>query len=340
MPTTATDRETTMRAVIASEYGPPADVLGLADIDTPAVGDDDVLVRVHAAGVNWADWAITRGLPYIIRPLYGLRRPRRRVRGSDVAGTVAAVGRHVTRLRPGDAVFGWCAGAFAEYARADARKLAPKPAGLTFEQAAAVPEAGVVALQALRDVARLRPGQKVLVNGASGGIGTFAVQLAKAFGADVTGVCSTANLDLVRSIGADRVIDYTREDFTTRGERYDLILDIADTHPLSARRRALTPTGTLIPNSGEGGRWTGSAGRVIKARLLSPFVSQRLRPFVVKPTVGDLDALGALVDAGTVTPVVGGTYPLHATAEAVEHVGRGHTRGKVVITVGSSPWKP
>src|SRR5215210_1566810 len=241
-----------MKAIVHDEYG-SSDVLELRDIDRPEIADDEVLVHVHAAGVNPGDWAIMSGLPYIARPVYGLRKPKNAVRGTDVAGTVQAVGNSVTRLQPGDEVVGWCSGlggAFAEYASVSEDALALKPANLTFEQAAAVPMAGFVALQALRDHGDVRAGQKVLINGASGGIGTFAVQIAKALGAEVTGVCSTRNVEMVRSIGADHVIDYTREDFTQSGQKYDVMLDAVGSRSLSDLRRALTPTGTLVPNGG------------------------------------------------------------------------------------------
>ena len=325
-----------MKAVVQDAYGPAA-VLETRDIGRPEIGGDQVLVRVRAAGVNPADWAIMGGLPYIARPVYGLRRPKNAVRGTDVAGTVEAIGAGVTRLRPGDEVFGWCGGlggAFAEYAAASAGALAPKPADLTFEQAAAVPMAGLVALQALRDHGGVRAGQDVLINGASGGIGTFAVQIAKALGAGVTGVCSTRNVDMVRSIGADHVIDYTQEDFTRKHRRYDFILDNVANHPLSDLRGALTPTGTLVPNGGGfDNRWFASGGRVVGAHVLNRFVGHRLRPFLVSPKFEDLVVLKELIEAGKVTPVIGRTYPLRETPEAVGHVGGGHARGKVVITV-------
>ena len=322
-----------MKAIVQEAYGSPREVLAFRDIEQPSPAKDGVLLRVHAAAVNWADHAIVRGIPYVFRLGYGLRRPRSAVRGMDVAGTVEAVGDRVERLRPGDPVLGQGTGAFAELATAPERNLVPKPSRVSFEQAAAVPVAGLCALQALRDAGNLRAGQKVLINGASGGIGTFAVQIAKAFGAEVTGVCSTPNLELVRSLGADHVIDYTREDFTESGERYDVILDIADNRTLSDRRRVLAPTGTLIPNSGEGGRWFGSLGRIAKARLVSPFVRQRLHPFVSMPKRADLVALNELLASGTVTPVVGRTYPLIEVPEAIQYVGEGHARGKVVIAV-------
>jgi NADPH:quinone reductase-like Zn-dependent oxidoreductase len=323
-----------MKAIVQDTYGAP-EVLELRDIDKPAVGDDEVLVRVRAAAVNPADWAIMGGLPYIARPVYGgLRKPKNRVRGTDVAGEVEAVGTSVTRFRPGDAVFGWCNGAFAEYASVSDDALEPMPANLTFEHAAAAPLAGFVALQALRDKGKVRAGQKILVNGASGGIGTFAVQIAKSFGADVTGVCSTRNVDLVRSIGADHVIDYTREDFTQTGQRYDFILDNVGNQSLSDLRRALTPAGTLVPNSGGfDNRWFASLGRVVSAHVMSPFVSQTLRPFVMSPKHEDLVVLKDLMEAGKVTPVIDRTYPLSEVSQALGYVGGGHARGKVVITV-------
>jgi NADPH:quinone reductase-like Zn-dependent oxidoreductase len=322
-----------MKAMIQSHYG-SADVLVLGDIEQSAIGDDEVLVRVRAAGVNPADWAVMSGLPYIARPVYGLRRPKVAVRGTDVAGEVEAVGRSVTRFRPGDAVFGWANGSFAEYAAVAEDALAPKPANLSFEQAAVVPMAGLVALQAVRDHGKVRPGQKVLINGASGGIGTFAVQIAKALGAEVTGVCSTPNVELVRSIGADHVIDYTNDDFTRRPERYDFILDNAANHSLSRLRGALTETGTLVPNAGAfHNRWFAGGGRVISANVLSRFVSQTLRPFLVTPNLADLVALKDLIEAGKVTPVLERTYPLGETSRAMDHVGAGHARGKVAITM-------
>jgi NADPH:quinone reductase-like Zn-dependent oxidoreductase len=266
--------------------------------------------------------------------LYGLRKPKNGVRGTDVAGEVEAIGTSVTRFRPGDEVFGWCNGSFAEYAATSEDALALKPANLTFEQAAAVPESGQVALQALRDLGKLRPGQKVLINGASGGTGTFAVQIAKSLGADVTGVCSTRNVDLVRSIGADHVIDYTREDFTQKGQRYDFILDNVGKHSLSSLRRALTPAGILVPNSGGfDNRWFASGGRVISANVLSLFVRQTLRTFLMRRKQDDLVILKESIEAGKITPVIGRTYPLNETPQAIVQVGGGHTRGKVVITM-------
>jgi NADPH:quinone reductase-like Zn-dependent oxidoreductase len=325
-----------MKAIVQDKYGSP-EVLELRDIDKPEIGDDEVLVRIRVAGANPADWAIMSGLPYIARPVYGLRKPKNAVRGTDVAGTVEAVGTGVRRLQPGDEVFGWCSGlggAFAEYASVSEDALAPKPANLTFEQAAAVPMAGLVALQALRDHGGVRAGQKVLINGASGGIGTFAVQIAKALGAEVTGVCSTRNVEMVRSIGADHVIDYTREDFTHKDRRYDFILDNVANHSLSDLRRALTPTGTLVPNGGGfDNHWFASGGRVISAHVLKRFVSHRLRPFLMSLKFEDLVVLKELIEAGKVTPVIDRTYPLSEASQAIGHVGEGHARGKVVITL-------
>jgi NADPH:quinone reductase-like Zn-dependent oxidoreductase len=325
-----------MKTMVQDEYGSP-DVLELRDIDKPEIGDDEVLVHVRAASVNPGDWAIMSGLPYIARPIYGLRKPKNAVRGTDVAGTVEAVGADVSRLQRGEEVFGWCSrlgGAFAEYAAASEDALAPKPANLTFEQAAAVPMAGIVALQALRDHGNVRAGQKVLINGASGGIGTFAVQIAKSLGAEVTGVCSTRNLEMVRSIGADHVIDYTREDFTQRNERYDFILDNVANHSLSGLRGALTRTGTLVPNGGGfDNHWFASGGRVISAHVLNRFVSHTLRPFVVSPKLEDLVVLKEFIEAGKVKPVLDSAYPLGEASQAIGHVGEGHARGKVAITV-------
>jgi len=326
-----------MLAMVQDTYG-SAEVLQLRDIDKPAIADDEVLVRVRAAGVNPADWAIMSGLPYIARPVYGMRKPKNAVRGTDVAGQVEAVGTGVTRFQPGDEVFGWCIGAYAEYAAVSEGALVLKPANLTFEQAAAVPMAGLVALQALRDHGNVQAGQTVLVNGASGGIGTFAVQIAKSLGADVTGVCSTRNMDMVRSIGADHVIDYTQKDFTRSGQRYDFILDNVANHSLSDLRGALTPTGTLVPNGGGfDNRWFASGGRVIRANVLKRSVDRRLRPFLVSPKLEDLVVLKELIEAGKITPVMDRTYPLSETPQAIGHVGEGHAQGKVAITMEATP---
>jgi NADPH:quinone reductase-like Zn-dependent oxidoreductase len=325
-----------MKTIVQHEYGSSA-VLELRNIGKPEIEDNEVLVHVHAAGVNPGDWAIMNGLPFIARPVYGLRKPKNAVRGTDVAGTVEAVGAGVTRLRPGDEVFGWCSGlggAFAEYASVSEEQLALKPTNFSFEQAAAVPMAGIVALQALRDHGGVRDGQKVLINGASGGIGTFAVQIAKTFGAEVTGVCSTRNVDLVRSIGADHVIDYTREDFTQKGRRYDFILDNVANHSLSELRAVLTPAGTLVPNGGGfDHHWFASGGRVISAHVLKRFVNHRLQPFVVSPKLEDLLLLKELIESGKVTSVIDRTYPLSEASQAIGYVGEGHAQGKVAIIV-------
>ena len=325
-----------MRAIVQDTYGTAA-VLELRDIDAPEIEDHKVLVCVHAAGVNPADWAIMSGLPYIARPVYGLRRPKVRIRGTDVAGHVKAVGANVTRIRPGDEVFGWSTGSFADYVAVSEDALSPKPANLTFEQAAAVPMAGLVALQALRDHGHVQAGQHILINGASGGVGTFAVQIAKSLGATVTGVCGTTNMDLVRSIGADHVIDYTREDFTRNGQRYDVILDNVGNHSLAGLRRALTPSGTLVPNGGRfDNHWFAGGGRVISASVSSRFVSQTLQPFLVSPRLADLIVLTTLIEADKLIPVIDRSYPLSETPDAVHYVGEGHAHGKVVVTVGEA----
>ena len=327
-----------MKAIIYRKYGSP-DRLELQEVDEPVVEDGEVLVRVLGAAVNPGDWDLLHGTPYVLRPTSGLRRPRNKVLGLAVAGRVKAVADNVSKFQPGDEVYAEISkGGFAEYASVSQDALALKPSNLTFGQAAAVPVAGVTAWQGLREVGRVRPGQKVLINGASGGVGTFAVQVAKAFGADVTGVCSTANVDLVRSIGADHVIDYTREDFTRSGQQYDLIFDNVGNRSLPALRRALSPKGMLIPNSNKGGgRWFGAfLGRAFKALLLSPFVSQRLRPFAATGKREDLVVLTELIEAGKVVPVIDRTYPLNETPAALSHYGGGHARGKVIIAVAQN----
>jgi NADPH:quinone reductase-like Zn-dependent oxidoreductase len=321
-----------MKAIVHSRYGPP-DVLELKDIDKPAVNDDDVLVRVHAAAVGKGDWLTVQGLPYVARMRYGLPNPKHPVPGFDVAGRIEAVGSNVTQLHPGDEVFGGCDGSFAEYASVPESQLARKPTNLTFEQAAAVPISGFAALQALRDTGGVQPGQTVVIIGASGGVGGFAVQLAKAYGAEVTGVCSTKSLDMVRSIGADHVIDYTQEDFTRSGQRYDLILEMAGNRSLADLRRALTPKGTLVLVGGSGGKWFMGTGRTLRAVMTSPFVGQRLRSFLSKPKRTDLVVLRELIEAGKVTPVIDRTFPLNAAPEAISYVGERSTQGKTVITV-------
>jgi NADPH:quinone reductase-like Zn-dependent oxidoreductase len=304
-PGTGADRPA-MQAVIQHRYGGP-ETLTVAETARPVAGERDVLIRVHAAGLNVADDVIMRGVPYFLRLFAGARRPRHGIRGVDVAGTVAAVGSQVTNLRPGDEVFGGTAGAFAgggfaEYASVPRDKVVAKPPGLTFAQAAAVPVAAVTALRALRDAARVRPGQRVLVNGASGGVGTFAVQIAKALGADVTGVCSTGNAALVASIGADAVIDYTRDDFTRQPFRYDAVLDNVANRPLAACLHAVRPGGTLVPNANTPGRWFGGLGRIIKAQLIAPFVRQRIRTCHGTPNRPDLLTITELIGSGQLTP--------------------------------------
>jgi NADPH:quinone reductase-like Zn-dependent oxidoreductase len=316
-----------MKAIAQNDYGSP-DVFELKEIDKPVVTDDDVLVCVHAAALHAGDVFVMRGDPYIARMSAGWPKPKDYVPGYDVAGQVEAVGKNVTRYQPGDEVFGACQRTCAEYVCSAADKFAPKPANLTFEQAAAVPTSAVTALRGLRDAGRAQPGQKVLINGASGGVGTFAVQIAKAFGAEVTGVCSTRNVDMVRSIGADHVIDYTQEDFTQRGQRYDLILDNVANRSFSDCRRVLAPQGTLIPNSGHSG-----LSYIIKALVRSAFMRQQGRPYIAIPNHEDLVVLKELIESGKVTPVIDRTYPLSETPEAFRYLDEGHARGKVVITV-------
>ena len=323
-----------MKAIVQDEYG-EADVLRLEEIDRPGIEPGRVLVHVHAAGVDRGVWHLMAGLPYPIRLAgYGLRAPKNRVRGLDVAGRVEAVADDVTTLEPGAEVYGIADGSFAEYASARADKLAPKPANLTFEQAAAVPVSGITALEGVRDHGRVQPGHKVLVIGASGGVGSFALQIAKAFGAEVTGVCSTAKVDMVRSLGADRVVDYTRAGITDSGERYDVILDTGGQRSLSELRRALTPHGTLVIIGGEtGGRWLGGTDRLLRALVLSPFVRQKLRMFVGSESALHLEFLTKLIEAGEVVPAVDRTYPLSEAPAAVRYMTEGRARGKVVITV-------
>jgi NADPH:quinone reductase-like Zn-dependent oxidoreductase len=325
-----------MKAITQDRYGGP-EVLELSDIDQPIPDGDQVLVRVQAAGLHRGDWHVMTGLPYLIRvvvPTLGLRKPKVPVRGMDVAGTVEAVGPNVTRFQPGEEVFGWADGAFAEYAAAPQDQLAPKPASLGFEQAAAVPTSGFAALQGLRDSGEVQPGQQVLIIGAAGAVGLFAVQLAKTFGAQVTGVASTTQLELVWSVGADEVIDYTRDDVTDGTRRWDLILDTAGHRSLSQLRRALTPKGTLVIVGSEGrGRWLGGFDRSLRAPLLARLVGQRLRMLASKPGQQDLQTLRELLEAGKLTPVIDRNYPLGDVPEAMRQMVEGHTRGKLVITV-------
>jgi NADPH:quinone reductase-like Zn-dependent oxidoreductase len=319
-----------MQAIVQDRYG-AAEVLESRDIDRPEIGDGEVLVRVHAASIHVGDVIVMTGSPFLMRLATGLRKPRNRVPGTDIAGTVEAVGKDVNGLRPGDDVFGWCMGAFAEYASASEDHFALKPANLTFDQAAAVGVSATTALQLLRDDGHLQPGLKVLINGASGGVGTFAVQIAKAFGAEVTGVCSTKNVELVRSLGADHVIDYTKEDFRKGGRRYDLILDNVGDHSMSATRRALASNGKLLSNGG--GHAGGAIGRVIRLAVASTFVRQQGKPSVKTQNRADLQVLMELVEAGKLTPVIDGTYPLPETPRAIGRVAAGHARGTVVIAV-------
>lgn len=323
-----------MKAITYDKYGSP-DVLQLQEIDKPVVNDDEVLVRVRAAAVHPGDWLVLTGQPHFIRLIFGLRRPRKSIPGFDLAGNVEAVGKNTTEFQPGDEVFGGCKdGTCAEYVSVSEDALALKPAGLTFEQAGAVPTSGVAALRTVRDGAKVQAEHTVLINGASGGVGTFAVQIAKSLGAEVTGVCSERNADMVRSIGADHVIDYTQEDFAQGEKRYDFILDNVGNYSLSDLRRLLTPSGTLIPNNGtSGGRWFGTVGRTVGALVLSLFLRRQGRPVVAEPRKEDLVALKELIEAGEVTPVIDRTYALSETAEAMTYVGEGHARGKVVITV-------
>jgi len=323
-----------VKAIVQDKYG-SAEVLRLSDIDKPEPGDDDVLIQVHAAGVDPGVWHLMAGLPYLVRIMgFGFLRPKTRVRGRDVAGTVEAVGRNVAQFKAGDQVYGICDGAFAEHACGKARQFAPKPANLSFEQAAAVPISALTALHGLREAGQLKQGQKVLVIGASGGVGTYAVQLAKAFGAEVTGVCSTAKMDLVRSIAADHVVDYSCEDFTDGTRRFDLILDTGGRRPLSRLVRALSPRGTLVIVGGEGGdRWLGGFQRQMLAPLRSLFSKHNLLGLVPNERQEDLLTLKEFIEAGKVTPIVDRCYPLGEAAEAIRYLEQGHARGKVVIKI-------
>lgn len=320
-----------MKAFVQTGYG-PAKVIVPRELDVPTPGAGDLLVRIHAASLAAGDRFIMRGEPFPARLAVGLPKPRKdHVVGHDFAGVVAAAGAGITGFQAGEAVYGECRGSCAEYACADAARIAHKPGALTFEQAAAVPTSACTALQGLRDQARVLPGQKVLINGASGGVGPFAVQIAKALGAEVTGVCSTRNVEMVLSIGADHVIDYTKEDFTQGGPRYDVIMDNVASHSLSETRRALTPDGIHIPSSGHAGM-----GWIIAASLTAPFVRRQGKPFVASTNSADLAALADLVDAGKVTPVIDEVYPFERTPEAFGYIDGGHVRGKVVIAVGAS----
>ncbi|HET6629279.1 MAG TPA: NAD(P)-dependent alcohol dehydrogenase [Woeseiaceae bacterium] len=326
-----------VKAIVFCQYG-SADVLALEDIEKPVPGSDEILVRVHAAGVNPADWHFMRGKPYIIRLISGLRVPRDIRLGLDFAGTVEAVGRNVTRLQPGDAVFGDSSGAFGEYLTVHKDgPIVEIPAGVTFEQAASAPIAGLTALQALRDAGGVQAGDRVLINGASGGVGTFAVQIAKHYGAHVTGVCSTRNLEMVRAIGADAVIDYTQENFTEGEQRYDLILDMVGNHSLSDLRQVMEPDGTTVMvGDSDIGLWIDPLVGPVKGMIYSAFVSQEFAPFLTSPNQADLALLGELMAAGTVTPVIDRRYALSEVPDAIRYMEKGHARGKVVITGLSS----
>ena len=322
-----------MKAIIRDAYG-SVDALRLADIDQPVAGEVDVLVHVHAAGVDQGVWHLMTGTPYAMRLAgFGIRAPKNALLGYDVAGRIEAVGTQVTQFRPGQEVFGTCRGSFAEYAVARADRLLPKPGNVTFEQAAVVPISGFAALQAVREQGGVRSGQRVLIIGAGGGVGTFAVQIAKADGAEVTGVCSASKAELVRSIGADHVIDYTREDFVDGRNRYDVILDIAGNRSLSELRRALTPRGTLVIVGGEdAGRWLGIR-RQLRAAALSPFVRQKLGFFISKERPEDLEELRKLLEAGTIRPVVDKTFPLEEVPAAIQYLRDGRARGKIVVVI-------
>ena len=327
------DAESSMKAIVQHRYGPP-EVLRVEERPKPECGPGEVLVRVRAAGVNIGDWHLMRGIPFVVRLMFGFRAPKEPIPGSDVAGTVESVGEGVTSLRPGDAVFGWCKGAFAEQACAPAEQFRKTPVGISFEQAAATGGSAITALQALRDQGRVQAGQRVLVIGASGGVGTFAVQIAKAFGAHVTGVCSTTKLEMVRSIGADEVIDYTREDFAAGDARYDLVLDVYGSPSLKRCRHVLAAEGTYVLIGGSIDGWM---TRNLKVFLTNPFVSQTLRTFVSQPSAADLEVLRDLLEQRKITPVIDRTWPLEQAAAALAHVGEAHARGKTVLQVAPGP---
>ena len=322
-----------MKAIVYYNYGSP-DVLKCEEIEKPAAGDNEVSIKVRAASVNPLDWHFMRGAPYVVRIMTGLLKPKVTRLGVDVAGQVEAVGRNVTQFKPGDEVFGACRGAFAEYACTAESAVVMKPDNVTFEQAGSVHVAALTALQGLRDKGRIQPGQKVLINGAAGGVGTFAVQIAKSFGAEVTGVCSTRNVDMVRSIGADRVIDYTQEDFTKTGQHYDIFFDCFANHSLSACRRVLNPKGIYIAIGGPSGSTIGILAGWITALVWSWFVSQKFVTFMARSNKEDLTILRELMAAGKVTPVIDRRYKLSEVPEAIRYLEEGHARGKVVITLG------
>jgi NADPH:quinone reductase-like Zn-dependent oxidoreductase len=323
-----------MKAIVQDRYGPPGEVLALREVDVPVPGGDEVSIRVHAAAIHPGDWMLVTGRPYLMRVMFGLSGPRKKTPGFDVAGVVEAVGAEVEELRPGDEVFGQCDGSCAERVVAAPKRLAPKPSNLTFPEAAACPLSGDAALRALRDAGRVRPGHTVLINGASGGVGTFAVQVAKSMGAEVTAVCSTRNVELVLSLGADHVVDYTREDFTRSARRYDFVLDNVGNHSLSALRRVVAPGGTVVPNNGtSGGRWTGPLGRTLAALALSPILPAQGRPFLALGDRADLLVLKEMLESGTLRPVIDRSFHLADVPAAFEYLEQGHARGKVVIEV-------
>lgn len=322
-----------MKAIVQSDFGAPADVLKLTEIDRPEYANDEVLVRIHAASIHIGDSHMTKGVPYALRPVFAMARSKDRIPGSDIAGTVEAVGPDVTTLVPGDEVFGWGKGAFAEYVSTPQRTLAPKPTNLTLEEASAVGTSAFTALQALRDHGKLEAGQHVLITGASGGVGTSAVQIAKALGAEVTGVCSARNADMVRSLGADHLIDYAQEDYTAGSQRYDLILDNIGAHSLADARRALVPDGLLLANGAPVSGWFGGLGYFVSAFFASTVKRQQGRPFVAVANETDLAALRDLVEEGKLVPVIDRTYELSQTAEAMAYVGQGHSQGKTVVTI-------
>ena len=320
-----------MKAIVQEGYGTP-DALKLREIEMPTAGDDGVLVEVHAASVNALDWHLLRGVPFIIPILEAIGAPKHRVRGVDLAGRVTAVGKNVKRFKPGDEVFGGADGSFAEFTVTTEKRLAPKPAGITFEQAATLNVAGLTSLQGLRDRAGVHAAQRVLVNGAGGGVGTFAVQIAKWLGAHVTAVTRATSVEVVRSIGADEVIDHDAEDFTSRSDRWDVIFDIGGNHPFSRCRRVMTPDGILVAIGGPAGRWLAPAGRMLKAVMLSPLTRRRrVVPFIAKSDADGLARLAELVERGTITPVIDRRFALSETAEAIQRLGAGHARGKIVI---------
>jgi len=327
-----------MKAIVCHNYGSP-DVLRCEDVEKPVPGDNEILIKVRAASVNPLDWHLMRGTPYVGRLAFGLRKPKITRPGRDVAGLVETVGRNVTQFKPGDEVFGVCRGAFAEYACSDASKLVAKPIGVTFEQAASAPIAALTALQGLRDAGKIQKGQRVLINGAAGGVGTFAVQIAKWLGADVTAVCSARNVEMVRSLGADRVVDYTRDDFTATGDCYDVLFDCVGNHSLSECRRVLQRKGIHIGVGilgAPGGRWFGPMGGMVKTLFVLPFVSQKLTSFMAKIRCEDLTFIGDSIATAKVKPVIDRRYRLSEVPEAIRYLAEGHARGKVVIVLGDT----